>query len=97
MKCTAEGQIIEMLSQRQGQGRDGKDWEAREYLLQEDDHYHYKMKFTMTSFDGPIFDAPSVGDRVRIAFDIQATEYKGKWYNNVRAYQIENLTKANKR
>lgn len=91
MKCEAEGKIVKELGRRAGKTRDGKDWESIEYLLEESDQYHYNMKFNMASWDGPVMDAPRVGDRVKIRFTVNAGEYKGKWYNNVNAYQCERL------
>lgn len=60
MKCEAEGKILQELGRRVGKTRDGREWESIDYLLQEDnDIYHYHLRFTMTSFDGPVIDAPA--------------------------------------
>ena len=50
------------------------------------------MKFSMISFDGPVEDAPSVDEKVRVRFTVEAREINGKWYNDVRAYQVEKLS-----
>ena len=92
MECKAEGKIIKMAGRRVGKTRDGKDWESVDYVLEEDqDRYHYKLLFTMTSFDGPVMDAPRVGDRVRVWFTVQARQWKERWYNSVHAHQVERL------
>lgn len=92
MKCEAEGKIVKELNRRIGKSKDGKDTETIEYLLEEDaDRYHYKLKFSMTSFDGPVEDAPRVGDRVKVYFTVQAREWQEKWFNNVYAHSVERV------
>lgn len=98
MRCEAEGKIIKLLGRRSGPLKNGKDYESMDLLLEEDnDIYHYKLRFTMTSFDGPIVDAPAVGDRVRVRFSVQARESKPRdgqqpqWFNSVNAISVEKL------
>lgn len=89
MKCEAEGKIIKVLGKRVGKTAKGKEWESMDYLLEEDnDIYHYKLMFTMTSFDGPIMDEPRLGDRVKVSFTVQAREWKDKWFNGVHAHEV---------
>ena len=49
------------------------------------------MRFAMMSFDGPIEDAPVVGEKVRVRFTVEAREVNANWYNDIKAYQIEKL------
>ena len=85
------GTIIAELPTAMGTGRTGKDWEKREYVLNTNDAYPKKMKFAMYSFDGPIANPPKVNDRVKVSFTVEAREYKGNWFNEVKAYKIENV------
>lgn len=92
MKCESEGKILQELGRRVGKTRDGREWESIDYLLQEDnDIYHYHLRFTMTSFDGPVIDAPRLGDRVRVWFTVRATQWQGKWINSVNAHRVERI------
>lgn len=92
MECVAEGKIIKVLNRRIGKSKDGKEMETIEYLLEEDiDRYHYRLKFGMTSFDGPVEDTPRVGDRVRVYFTVQAKEWQDKWFNNVYAHSVKRV------
>lgn len=88
MKGEATGRIVQMLSDHVGTLRDGKLWNSREYLMEGDDRFKRKMKFTMISYGGMIEDAPAVGERVTVRFIVEAREYGGKWYNYVNAYQV---------
>lgn len=33
--------------------------------------------------------APKVGDIVNVSFDIQSHQYNGKWYTDIRAFNVE--------
>lgn len=85
------GKIIVALSKNIGVTKDGKDWEKRDYVLETSDIYRTKLRFSMMSFDGPIVNPPAVGDKVNLGFSVEAKEYNGKWYNDVKALQIEKL------
>ena len=91
MKCEAEGKILVELPSTDGQTKTGKDWEKKEFVLETSERFPIRIRFSMTSFDGPVEDAPSVDEKVRVRFTVEAREISGRWYNDVKAYQIEKL------
>lgn len=90
MNCEVRGKITAELEVRTGT-RDGKDWEVREYLITEQSQFGKTMKFSMTSWDGPIMDRLQIGDSVCVSFSVSAREHEGKWYNDVRAWKVQRL------
>lgn len=88
MRCEVEGVIIVALPVVNGITSKGDEFEKREFVLQRDDWYKKKMKFSMISFGGPMEDYPEVGDSVSVKFTVEAMESKGRWFNEVRAYNI---------
>lgn len=93
MDCKAEGRILIELPPSMGTTKAGKDWEKREYVMETSERYGTKMRFSIMSFDGPIEEPPQVGDIVKVRFSVEAREYNGSWYNDVKAYQVELLNK----
>ena len=91
MKCEAEGRILVELPSAQGTTKAGKDWQKKEFIMETSERYGSKMRFSMTSYDGEIEDAPQVGDKVRVRFTVEAREYKENWYNEVKACQVEKI------
>lgn len=89
MKCQASGKILVELPTTQGKTAKGKEWEKKEYVMETSEHYRSKMRFSIISFDGPIENPPKVGDNVNIYFTVEAREYKGSWFNEVKAHKIE--------
>lgn len=91
MKCEAEGIIEVELPSTMGTTSKGKDFEKREYVLWNNDLYKKMMRFSIISYDGPIEDAPAVGDHVRVKFTVEARESNGRWFNDVKAYRLEKV------
>jgi Protein of unknown function (DUF3127). len=84
----AKGTIVKVLPKTSGITGKGNMWEKQEYVLEHSEKYHTKMKFSICSFDGPIENSLNVGDKVDILFDIESREYKGNWYNDIKAYSV---------
>ena len=53
--------------------------------------YHKFMKFGMISFEGPIEQPLQVGEHVRVRFTVEGKESQGRWFNDVRAYNVVRL------
>ena len=87
------GKIVSLLDQSYGQTKSGKDFETREYLIELDSgsQYVHSVKFSMSSFDGPIQNPINVGDVVKVGLRIVARQYNGKWFNDVSLVQWEKV------
>lgn len=93
MYTQTTGKIVSLLDQRYGQTKSGKDFETREYLIELDSgsQYVHSVKFSMSSFDGPIQNPINVGDVVKVGLRIVARQYNGKWFNDVSLVQWEKV------
>ena len=87
------GKIIARFDVRQGVTANGKAWMTREYLLETlDEKYPRKMVFEVFGEDKiKEFNEKTAqkGALVTVSFDIDAREWKGRWFNSVRAWKIE--------
>jgi len=93
MYTQTTGKIVSLLDQRFGKTKSGKDFETREYLLEVDGgtQYVHSVKFSMSSFDGPIQNPISVGDTVKVGLRIIAHQFNGRWFNDVSLVQWEKI------
>lgn len=87
------GKVISLLDTKLGKTKSGKDYERRDYLLEvgSGTEYVHCVKFSMTSFDGPIQNPIAVGQEVKVGLKIEASQFNGKWYNDVTLVQWEPL------
>ena len=77
------------VATRSGKSANGE-WERRVYLVEEVASFQKKMVFEVT--DGEMgryktWDA-LIGKSVVVRFGIDASEYNGRWYNNIQAWNI---------
>lgn len=87
------GKVVSLLDTKYGKTKSGKDYELRDYLLEVDGgtQYAHCIKFTMASFDGPVQNPIQVGQQVKAGLKITASQFNGRWYNDITLVQWEPL------
>ena len=85
------GKIIQLLPERSGtSARTGSEWRMGSYVLETTtDRFPRKMMFEVFGLDKIQQFNIQVGEMVRVSFDIDAREYQGRWYNSIRAWNVD--------
>lgn len=88
-----EGKVIAALNPREGTSRQGNPWKAQEFVIETQDQYPRKMCFEIFGAERieQNIGMLSVGNKVKVSFDIDAREWNGRWFNSIRAYRIDLL------
>lgn len=88
------GKITYVLPERSGTSARGE-WKAQSFVIEEThDQYPRKMVFDVFGAERlQRFNIKS-GDEVKVFFDIDAHEYQGRWFNNIRAFDVQRLDAA---
>lgn len=86
------GTLKGVVGKREGDNGNGH-WERRQYLVEEVASWPKKMVFEVS--DGEIgryamWDS-LIGQNVVVRFGIDASEYNGRWYNNISAWDIRGV------
>lgn len=68
--------------------RTGNPWMARDYVLEIPGQYPKHMAFTVFGEDRIKQFALRKDEEVTVHFDIDANEYRGKWYNKIQAFSV---------
>lgn len=91
-----EGKVIAALNPREGTSRQGNPWKAQEFVIETQDQYPRKMCFEIFGADRieQNIGMLSVGNKVKVSFDIDAREWNGRWFNSIRAYRIDLVENA---
>lgn len=82
-----QGKIIAALPQRSGVSQRGE-WVAQDFVIETHDSYPKKMVFSVFGADRLQRFNIQIGQEVLVAFDIDAHEYQGRWFNSIRAYDV---------
>ncbi len=70
--------------------RTGSEWRVGTYVLETTtDRFPRKMVFEVFGSDKIQQFNLQPGEMVRVSFDIDAHEYNGRWYNSIRAWNVD--------
>lgn len=83
------GTIIAVMQAQGGTSqRTGNAWMKQEYVLEVPGQYPKKMAFSIFGEDRIKQFNIQQGEDVTIQFDIDAHEFNGRWFNDIRAYNV---------
>ena len=83
------GKIIAVLQERGGVSKTGNEWKMQEYVLETHEQFPKKLCFNVFGADKIAQFNIQAGDELTVSFDINAREYNGRWYNDIRAWKVE--------
>lgn len=83
------GKIIAVLPERGGISKTGNEWKTQEYVLETHEQYPRRMCFNVFGADKISQFNIQAGEEMTVSFDINAREYQGRWYNDIRAWRVE--------
>ncbi len=82
------GKIIAALTPRSGtSNRTGNTWKSQDFVIETHEQYPRKCVFTVFGEDRLREMNLQVGAEVTVSMDIDAHEYNGRWYNDIRAWR----------
>ena len=83
------GKIIAVLPERGGISKTGNEWKTQEYVLETHEQYPRRICFNVFGADKISQFNIQAGEERTVSFDINAREYQGRWYNDIRAWRVE--------
>ena len=89
------GKIIAALPPKSGTSQStGKPWQVNSYVLQTNEQTPKNIAFDVFGAERVEQYNLKVGDMVTVSIDIDAHEYNGRWYNQIRAWNVVNHASA---
>lgn len=89
------GKIIAALPPKSGTSQStGKPWQVNTYVLQTTEQTPKNIAFDVFGAERVERYNLKVGDMVTVSIDIDAHEYNGRWYNQIRAWNVVNHASA---
>ena len=83
------GKIIAVLPANSGvSARTGNPWMSQEYVIEVPGQYPRRCLFRIFGEDRIKQFNVQQGEDLTVQFDIDAHEYNGRWFNEIRAYNI---------
>ena len=85
-----QGKVIAVLPERSGVSARGE-WKAQSYVIETHEAYPKKLCFDVFGADRMAQFNIQSGEEILVSFDIDAHEYQGRWFNSVRAWNIQRI------
>lgn len=84
------GKIIAATDVRSGESaRTGSKWMAQDFVIETHEQYPKRCVFSVFGEDRLKEFNIQVGEELTVSFDIDAHEYNGRWFNNIRAWRVQ--------
>lgn len=87
------GRIIAVLRERSGMSARGE-WKVQSFVIETHEQYPHKMVFSVFGAERLQRFNIKENDEVTVFFDIDAHEYQGRWFNDIRAFDVRQLDAA---
>lgn len=84
------GKIIAVLPERSGISARGE-WKAQSFVIETHEQYPKKMVFDVFGADRLAQFNIQTGEEMTVSFDVDAHEYQGRWYNSIRAWNVQRV------
>lgn len=85
-----QGKVIAVLPARSGVSARGE-WKSQSFVIETHDSFPRKMVFDVFGEERLTRFNIQLGQEVNVSFDIDAHEYNGRWFNNIRAWNVQHI------
>ena len=86
-----QGKVIAVLPERSGVSARGE-WKSQTYVIETQEQYPKKMAFDVFGADRLAQFNIQSGEVINVSFDIDAHEYKGRYFNQIRAWNVTKVS-----
>ena len=81
------GTLLHLLTPQTGTGKNGQ-WKKQDFVIESGDMYPKKVCIS-TWGDKIDLSKFTIGQSVKVNFDLESREYNGKWYTDVKAFGMQ--------
>lgn len=82
------GRLFKVSSVQTGNGQGGP-WSKLDFVIETEDRYPKKVCFSAWGERVADVQRLSMGENIRVHFDVSSREYNEKWYTDLRAWKID--------
>ena len=96
MSLSVKGKLTRKLSVESGTLKAGKEWKKQSFLLDTGAQYNPEICFQLFGDEKiEILNHHNEGDEVEVSFNLSSKEFNGRYFHNIDAWRIENISKNN--
>lgn len=91
-----QGKLVHLLPEQSGTSASGNAWKKQEIVVETAENPQYPKKICFTIFGEDRINSNlqgiKPGDEVKVSFDVESREYQGRWFSNVNAWRVEQVS-----
>ena len=89
-----QGILLKKLNPESGVRKDGRGWKKQNFILKTDSNFNNEICFQLFGEDKiEMLNHHDEGDQVEVSFNLSSKEFNGRYFHNIDAWRIENITK----
>ena len=88
MALEISGKIIKVLPEQTGTGQKGA-WKKQDFVIETIEQYPKKVCISAWGDKVDSLQIYSIGDEVKVSFNVESREYNEKWYTDIRVWKLE--------
>ena len=86
-----QGKVIAVLPDRSGVSARGE-WKLKTFVIETQEQYPKKLAFDVFGADRIANFDIHLGEVINVSFDIDAREYQGRYFNQIRAWNVTKVS-----
>lgn len=97
MEFKAQGRITQIMQPQSGTTSSGTTWTKMTFVIDSGEEYNNIFAFEIWKNEKVLAfqQFNKIGDEVEVLFNVDANEYKGKYYTNLKAWKVTTLNNVN--
>lgn len=93
MSLEITGKLVSVLPEVTGTGRNGA-WVKQSFVMETEGQYPKQVCFDAWGDRADAVKNMKPGEAIKVSFEPESREFNSKWYTNLRAWRIEQVTGA---
>lgn len=94
MSFSVKGKLSRKLNVESGTSKAGKEWQKQSFLLDTGSQYNPEICFQLFGEEKiELLNHHSEGDQIEVSFNLSSKEFNGRYFHNIDAWRIENISK----
>jgi hypothetical protein len=86
-----EGRLIQVLTAQEGQSTRGA-WKKQDFVIETSEQYPKKVCISCWNEKTDELSKFQLNDNLKVSVNIESREYNSKWYTDIKAWRIDQLT-----
>ena len=92
-EITFTGRVSSVLPVESGTSASGKSW-SRQTIVITEENVQYPASIAVTLFNSELVGTVAAGETITVHLSVKASEYQGRYFNNISAWKIERTVSA---